>query len=94
MLAPGRLGAAPLRQELRDERVLLTRLHGQRRQGERHRQRGVITGNVRCGQRGITNRFDAELLNLQSTMHELHLVKPTIRIPYASNVASGSSVSG
>src|SRR3972149_2500022 len=45
---------APARQEDRDERVLLGRIHGQRRQRHRHRERDVIA--LRAGGDGASIR--------------------------------------
>src|SRR5437868_14400460 len=45
--------AAPMRQELRDERVLVTRLDGQRRKREADRERDVISTRSRRDGAGI-----------------------------------------
>ena len=44
----GRLCAAPVRQELRDEGVLVARLDCQRRQRERHGERSVVAESPGC----------------------------------------------
>ena len=73
--------AAPLREELRDERMFLTRLDRQRRQRERHRQRGVLSqrarsDGTRVGRMGIVDPDRAvdetTELQLPKSCFELH----------------------